>query len=70
MALELRLEGDILEIKETICGWTGTRISFWYCDIRNWVVSSHGKKGDKPDRPMTDGQIAWVKRHYLPKIGK
>lgn len=70
MALELRLEGDILEIKETICGWAGTRISFWYYNIRNWTVSSHGKKGDKPDRPMDEGQIAWVQKHYLPKVGK
>lgn len=70
MALRIRLEGDILEVKSTIIGWKTTVIQYWYYDIRNWTVSSHGKKGDKPDRPMDEGQIAWVQKHYLPKVGK
>lgn len=70
MSLQFKLEGDILEVKETICGFHNTKVSFWYYDIANWMKSSHGKQGDRPDRQMTHDDISWVKRHYLPKVGK
>ncbi len=59
------LQGTILEVTET-CNpeWDRT----WYYDIENWLVSSHGKKGDTPDRPMTAEAIEWVQKHYLPKV--
>lgn len=69
MALDFKLTGDILEVKETICGWRDTKVSYWYYDIKNWMVSSHGRKGDKPDRHCTDSCIAWCRQHYLPRVG-
>ena len=69
MALEFKLNGDILEVNEILMGWHDTKVSYWYYDIRNWMVSSFGRKGDKPDRHCTDESIAWVRKHYLPRVG-
>lgn len=69
MALDLTLNGDILEVKETLMGWTDTRISYWYYDIKKWLKSLNGRHGDKAILPMLDGDIAWVRNHYLPRVG-
>jgi hypothetical protein len=68
MALSFKLEGDVLEIHQTILTWNKTHHQFWYYNIRTWMVSSHGRKGDTPDRPMTRLDIDWVKEHYLSKL--
>jgi hypothetical protein len=61
---------DILEVTEYIHNFKKTKESFWYYDIKNWKKSSHGKKNDIPDRLMTEGDIGWVTKHYLPKVKK
>lgn len=66
--LSYKLNGDILEVKETLHWASQTKISYWYYNIRTWHQSSHGKQGDTPDRPMSENGIAWVKRYYLPRV--
>lgn len=70
MGLSFKLEGDVLEIHQTIHTWNKTHHQFWYYNIRTWMVSSHGRKGDTPDRLMSESDIAWVKEHYLPKVSE
>ena len=69
MALSFRLSGDVLEVVESLFSWSDTKTTYWYYDIANWTVSSFGRKGDKPDRPMTEGSKSWVRKYYLPKVG-
>ena len=68
MALELKLEGNVLEVKETLMGWTDTRVSYWYYDVKNWLKSLNGRLGDKCVLPMNSGDRAWVETYYLPKV--
>lgn len=68
MALNYALDGDILHVTETISGCTNTTVRHWYYDTVKWMVSSHGCAGDTPDRAMTASAIAWVQKHYLPKV--
>jgi hypothetical protein len=63
--LSFDLQGSILEVSENSA--VGSNKT-WYYDIESWMVSSHGKKGDTPDRPMTEGGIAWVQTYYLPYV--
>ena len=68
MALALNLTGDILHVRETQVTGRGTKTAHWYYNVQNWAVSSHGREGDIPDRPMTPSAIEWVQKHYLPKV--
>lgn len=67
--LSFKLDGDILEVKEVSMSFFKTQTLYFYYDIKNWFVSSHGKQHDKPDRPCSQSGIDWVKKHYLPKVG-
>ncbi len=67
--LNFEMQGRVLHVQETIHGWVHTKVSHWYYDLDKWTKSSHGRLGDKPDRPMTHDDIAWVQKHYLPKVG-
>ena len=69
MALRYALNGEVLHVVETINHATRTRVRHWYYDIKTWMVSSHGREGDLPDRAMTQSGIDWVRKHYLPKVG-
>lgn len=70
MALQYKLEGNILEVKETLMSFHDTRVSYWYYDIDKWLVSRFGKRGEAPVQPMDQSAIEWVKKHYLPKVGR
>jgi hypothetical protein len=63
--LRYDLEGSILEVIEQT---SPDKKQHWYYDIEQWLVSSHGKQGDVPDRPMTESGIDWVRKHYLPHV--
>lgn len=67
--LTYEMQGDVLHVTETICGFTSTKISHIYYDTKNWLVSSRHTLGAKPDWPMCEASIAWVKKYYLPKVG-
>lgn len=67
--LTFKLDGDILEVKEVTMNFFKTQTLYFYYDIKNWLVSSHGKKNDKPDREMDQSGIDWAKKYYLPKVG-
>ena len=67
--LSFKLDGDILEVREDAMSFFQTRTLYFYYDIKNWLVSSYGKKDDKPDHPCTQSGIDWVKKWYLPKVG-
>lgn len=68
MALEFKLSGDILEVKETIIGWFDAETRYWYYDIKNWMRSITGKKNAPLVQHCTDEAIAWVRKYYLPKV--
>ena len=67
--LTYELKGNILHVEEYIFSFTRNKVSHWYYDIQNWKVSSFGKLGDKPDRPMSAENKIWVQKHYLAKVG-
>jgi len=66
--LSYKLDGDILEVKETIHGFNNSKVTYFYYDIKNWKKSSTGKKDSKPDRDMIQADIDWVKKYYIPKV--
>lgn len=63
-----RLESGLLEVRQDIHGFYGTKTDYWYYDTENWRQSSHGKKDDPVDRKMSEDAITWVKKYYLPKL--
>jgi hypothetical protein len=65
--LEFKLEGDILQVKETSIGWHDTRISYWHYDVKNWIDNANGKR-EPLDKKMSHEQIDWVKKFYLPLV--
>lgn len=67
--LSFELNGDILHVTETTMSFTRDYVSHIYYDTKNWLVSSRHTLGAKPDLPMTEDSIAWVKQNYLPKVG-
>jgi hypothetical protein len=67
--LSFKLDGDILEVREDILSFTDTQTTYFYYDIKNWLVSRYGKKNDKPTEPCNKQSIDWVKKYYLPKVG-
>ena len=67
--LAFNLDGDVLEVCETMFSATTTTRRYFYYNLRTKMVSSHGRKGDVPDRQMDAGQETWVRIHYLPKVG-
>ena len=67
--LEFKLDGNILEVKETILSWTEDRVSYWHYDIVNWMDNANGKR-EPLDRKMSQVSIDWVRKYYLPKVVK
>lgn len=57
----------ILEVTQVTMSFTKTHFEYWYCDTKNWTRSMLGKKDEKPTHPMTEPEIEWAKKHYLPK---
>lgn len=68
MALHIKLEGDILEVVESIHSFHNTRKTYWYYNVREWKRSITGYQNAVVETPMTDREIQWVKDHYLPKV--
>jgi len=64
------VDDNILEVKETVHRLKSTEIRYFYYDIKNWKMSSFGREGDVLDRDMTESDIEWVKKYYLPKVNK
>lgn len=68
LTFDMNVETGLLEVTEVLMSATKTQTRYWYYDTTKWLQSSHGRKGDTPDRIMTDSAIAWVKQYYLPKV--
>lgn len=66
--LRYKREGDIVEITEIIMSFTEDKKSYWYHDLKNWRVSSTGKKNSPIDKDMTPSEIEYFKKYHLPKI--
>ncbi len=64
--LKRELNGNILHVTESILSFHDTQVTHWYYDIKKWMVSSHGREGDMPDRAMTLNAIAWCKKYHIP----
>lgn len=67
--LTFNLDGDVLEVREDMFGPRDTMTRYWYYNLRTRMGSRHGKRGDIPDYPLDRAAQAWIKTHYLPKIG-
>lgn len=67
--LEFKLNGNILEVKDTLLSPLKTRVTYSYYDIEKWLNSITGKKDEKPSIPVSKNGIWWCKRYYLPKVG-
>lgn len=63
------LNGDILTIISKNFSWRDTKVSYWYINIRTWERSVTGKKDFKGEiyTKMSDSEIEWAKKYYLPK---
>lgn len=64
----ISVKQGLLCLKEVTHTPTQTLKNYWYYDLTNNLVSSHGQKNDKPCRPMTAGARSWVLRHFVPKL--
>jgi hypothetical protein len=69
MALTRKLNGNILHITDVIHSFGDTKTQHWYYDLKLWMVSSHGREGDTPDRKMTPSGIDWIIKHHFPAVG-
>lgn len=67
--LHYKLTGDILEVIQMTATFTDTKYQYWYYDIKNWKRSVSGALNSTPCQEMTENEIAWVKKYYLPKVG-
>lgn len=66
--LKLELKNNILCVTETKMTFNKDIISYWYYDIVEWKSSVLGKQLECPTFPMSEEEILWVKKHYIPKI--
>ena len=57
----------VLETTECILSFNKTKYTYWYYDLKNNLVSSHGKKYDNPDRPLSLESRKRIETIYLPK---
>lgn len=57
-----------VEVKESLLSFTDTEVTFWYYDTDNWLRTVLGKEGEVPIQPMTEQEIDWATKYYLPKI--
>lgn len=60
------IEPDLLEVIETTLSFTRTHREYWYFNTSEWLVSSFGRKDEKPTRPMTEDSITWCKKYHIP----
>lgn len=65
--LDITMEDGIIHVKESILSFIDTKVSHFYYDLNKKTQSSLGRLGDRCDRPMSERDVEWVKRHYLPK---
>jgi len=69
MTLEVRwVSHDTIEVKEILHGFLEHKVTYWYKNLTARLVSSLGKKDEKPSRPMTDAEYDWTIRYQVPLI--
>lgn len=66
--LTISQTGDVIEVVESIHGWTHTKRTYWYYNLTTNMQSSRGVKDDVLDRPMNKVEVDWVKKHYIPRL--
>lgn len=64
MALKITKEGNIIKVVETLCSWHHTNVTTILYDMEN----KKKKGGNDPWYPMTQSDIDWVTKYYLPKV--
>ncbi len=67
--LTISMHGDVLHVVETQHSFVCTKHIYWYYDVKQWLRSRKGTEGDTPTEPMTQAEIDWVTKNYLPKVG-
>lgn len=68
LSFEMNNHTGVLEVVESTMTFKDTRVRYWYYDTHKWLKSSYGKKGDTPNRVMSQEDIEWVKKYYLPQV--
>ena len=67
--LQFKLSDDgVLEVIENQMSAKKTKVTYWYFNLRIWVKSQLGVKDEPPSQVMTQEQIDWVRKHYVPKV--
>ena len=62
--LKITKEENIIKVVETLCSWH-------HADVRTILYDMENKKkkaDDDPWYPMTQRDIDWVTKYYLPKV--
>ena len=63
-----KTDDNLVCVEEHIQGFNSTKSTYWYYDLENKKMSSHGRKGDKPDRRMTQADLDWYYKYHHPKL--
>lgn len=58
----------VLEVIDSQLSFKSTKVTYWYFNLRIWVKSKLGVKDEPPSERMTQEQIDWVRKHYVPKV--
>lgn len=68
MALDIKwiIPNKLLEVKETIMGWHDAQVKIIHYDL---VTKTHQVLGSSV-YPMTDRDIEWVQKYYVPKANE
>lgn len=62
--LKITKEENIIKVVETLCSWHHTDVRTILYDMAN----KKKKVDDDPWYPMTQRDIDWVTKYYLPKV--
>ena len=61
---------NVIEVKEMLVSWHTTKTTYWYYDVERWLKTVLGEKNEIPSEIMTQREIDWCQRYYLPKLEK
>lgn len=66
--LQVTKDGDRICVRQTIFSANFTDHQYWYYDMAAKLKSSHGREGDPCDRPMTNDDMQWAVKYYIPLL--
>jgi hypothetical protein len=63
-----RISESVIELRSETFSFHSTKVSYWYYDIKQWLCSYIGVKDEVPTQKMTQSEIDWCVKWYLPKL--